>query len=165
MGKNTRSIPSTSEGIFDRIPRCVPNRGRLTKGSTLRFGWLSEWPEPALLYAFALVRLESISKRGLGRWGVIHLDRLARSWNTILSPRFTVSTSGFGGFTRCSGVAFSYIRQHPRRPALSHQRTLLPQNVRTELNATWNGNSMVAIWEYRRWGIVDLNVMKLKTTS
>jgi hypothetical protein len=94
----------------------------------------------------------------VGRW-------LARSWNTILSPRFTVSTSGFGGFTRCSGVAFSYIRQHPRRPALSHQRTLLPQNVRTELNATWNGNSMVAIWEYRRWGIVDLNVMKLKTTS
>jgi hypothetical protein len=100
----------------------------------------------------------------VGRW-------LARSWNTILSPTFTVSTSGFGGFTRCSGGAFSYdptalwpiftpscrsastgrtsisiafvsvrrIRRatawwtrlprctenHSRRPALSHQRTLL----------------------------------------
>jgi hypothetical protein len=29
--------------------------------------------------------LESISKRGLGSRGVVHLDRLAPSWNTILS--------------------------------------------------------------------------------
>ena len=51
--------------------------------------------------------MESISKRGLGRRGVVCLDRLAPSWNTILSPKFTVSTSGFGGSTRCSGGAFS----------------------------------------------------------
>jgi hypothetical protein len=53
------------------------------------------------------VYLESISKRGLGKRGVVHLDRLAPSWNTILSPKITVSTSGFGGSTRCSGGAFS----------------------------------------------------------
>ena len=34
--------------------------------------------------------------------------RLAPLWNTILSLKLTVSTSGFGRSTRCSGGAFSY---------------------------------------------------------
>ena len=46
-------------------------------------------------------------------------DRLAPSWNTILSPKLTVSTSGFGRSTRCSGGAFSStIRQHPGRSSV-----------------------------------------------
>jgi hypothetical protein len=37
---------------------------------------------------------------------LIRLDRLAPSWKAILSPKLIVSTSGFGGSTRCSGGAF-----------------------------------------------------------
>ena len=51
---------------------------------------------------------ESISKRGLEEPRRYSFDRLAPSWNTILSPKLTVSTSGFGRSTRCSGGAFSY---------------------------------------------------------
>src|SRR6202045_616129 len=40
--------------------------------------------------------------------GVVHLIGWPPQWNTILSPKLTVSTSGFGGFTRRSGGAFSY---------------------------------------------------------
>ena len=40
--------------------------------------------------------------------GVVHLIGWAASWNTILSPKLTMSTFGFAGFTRCSGAAFSY---------------------------------------------------------
>src|SRR5208282_390312 len=40
--------------------------------------------------------------------GVVHLIGWAASWNTILSPKLTMSTFGFAGFTRCSGGAFSY---------------------------------------------------------
>jgi hypothetical protein len=38
----------------------------------------------------------------------------------------------------------------------------LPQNVTMELLAEWNGNSVVAIWEFRKWGIVDLNVYEIE---
>ena len=40
--------------------------------------------------------------------GVVHLIGWAASWNTILSPKLTISTFGFGGSARCSGGAFSY---------------------------------------------------------
>jgi len=50
---------------------------------------------------------ESISNRGQGKADALLSDRLAPSWNTILSPKLTVSTPGFEGSTRCSGGAFS----------------------------------------------------------
>jgi hypothetical protein len=50
---------------------------------------------------------ESISKRGQGKADALLSDRLAPLWNTILSPKLTVSTPGFEGSTRCSGGAFS----------------------------------------------------------
>ena len=40
--------------------------------------------------------------------GVVHLIGWTASSNTILSPKLTMSTFGFAGFTRCSGGAFSY---------------------------------------------------------
>lgn len=38
----------------------------------------------------------------------------------------------------------------------------LPTNVTTDLLAEWNGNSMVAIWEFRKWGIVSLRVFEVE---
>ncbi len=52
---------------------------------------------------------DSISNRGARKSrGVVHLIGWPRNENTILSPKLTVSTSGFEGSTRCSGGAFSY---------------------------------------------------------
>src|SRR6201984_2479811 len=45
--------------------------------------------------------------------GVVHLIGWAASWNTILSPKLTMSTFGFAGFARCSGAAFSYAQIAP----------------------------------------------------
>src|SRR5260221_80692 len=45
--------------------------------------------------------------------GVVHLIGWPRNGNTILSPKLTVSTSGFGGSTRCSGGGFSYDPKAP----------------------------------------------------
>jgi hypothetical protein len=38
----------------------------------------------------------------------------------------------------------------------------VPSNASLELNATWQGNSTVAIWEYRRWGLVDLIIYEIE---
>jgi hypothetical protein len=54
------------------------------------------------------------------------------------------------------------VRLKPYAVIATVEKDGLPQNVTTQLNATWNGNSMVAIWEYRRWGIVDLNVYEIE---
>ncbi|HME87731.1 MAG TPA: hypothetical protein VKE30_00800 [Chthoniobacterales bacterium] len=34
-------------------------------------------------------------------------------------------------------------------------------NANLEINATWEDNSTVAIWEYYRWGIVDLTIYEI----
>jgi hypothetical protein len=54
------------------------------------------------------------------------------------------------------------VRLKPYAVIAPVEKEGLPQNVTTELNAQWNGNSMVAIWEYRRWGIVDLNIYEIE---
>jgi hypothetical protein len=54
------------------------------------------------------------------------------------------------------------VRLKPYAVIATVEKDGLPQNVTTSLNATWNGNSMVAIWEYRRWGIIDLNVYEIE---
>jgi hypothetical protein len=38
----------------------------------------------------------------------------------------------------------------------------VPSNASLELNATWQGNSTVAIWVYRRWGLVDLTIYEIE---
>jgi hypothetical protein len=38
----------------------------------------------------------------------------------------------------------------------------VPSNASLELNATWQGNSTVAIWEYHRWGLVDLTIYEIE---
>ena len=38
----------------------------------------------------------------------------------------------------------------------------VPSNASLELNATWHGNSTVAIWEYHRWGLVDLSIYEIE---
>jgi len=38
----------------------------------------------------------------------------------------------------------------------------VPSNANLELNATWQGNSTVAIWEYHRWGLVDLTIYEIE---
>ena len=57
--------------------------------------------------------------------GVVHLIGWAASWNTILSPKLTISTFGFGGFTRCSGGAFSYDPTAPWAIFVSSCRSAL----------------------------------------
>jgi hypothetical protein len=37
----------------------------------------------------------------------------------------------------------------------------VPSNANLEINATWENNSTVAIWEYYRWGIVDLTIYEI----
>jgi hypothetical protein len=37
----------------------------------------------------------------------------------------------------------------------------VPSNANLEINATWEDNSIVAIWEYYRWGIVDLTIYEI----
>jgi hypothetical protein len=37
----------------------------------------------------------------------------------------------------------------------------VPSNANLEINATWEDNSTVAIWEYYRWGIVDLTIYEM----
>ena len=53
------------------------------------------------------------------------------------------------------------VRLKPYAVLAKVGRTGLPQNVTTELLAEWNGNSVVAIWEFRKWGIVDLWVYEI----
>jgi hypothetical protein len=55
------------------------------------------------------------------------------------------------------------VRLKPFAVIATVEKDGLPQNVTTELNATWNGNSTVAIWEYRHWGIIDLNVYEIES--
>lgn len=38
----------------------------------------------------------------------------------------------------------------------------VPSNASLEINATWQGNSTVAIWEYHRWGLVDLTIYEIE---
>jgi hypothetical protein len=38
----------------------------------------------------------------------------------------------------------------------------VPSNASLELNGTWQGNSTVAIWEYHRWGLVDLTIYEIE---
>jgi hypothetical protein len=38
----------------------------------------------------------------------------------------------------------------------------VPSHASLELNATWTGNSTVAIWEYHRWGLVDLTIFEIE---
>src|SRR5262245_16554882 len=38
----------------------------------------------------------------------------------------------------------------------------VPSNASLELNATWQGNSTVAIWEYHRWGLADLTIYEIE---
>jgi hypothetical protein len=54
------------------------------------------------------------------------------------------------------------VRLRPYAVIATVEKDGLPQNVTTQLNATWNGNAIVAIWEYRRWGIIDLNVYEIE---
>lgn len=54
------------------------------------------------------------------------------------------------------------VRLKPYAVIATVEKDGLPQNVTTELNAAWNGNSTVAIWEYRRWGIIDLNIYEIE---
>lgn len=54
------------------------------------------------------------------------------------------------------------VRLQPYAVLETVEKDGLPQNVTTELNAQWNGNSEVAIWEHRRWGIIDLNVYEIE---
>jgi hypothetical protein len=37
----------------------------------------------------------------------------------------------------------------------------VPSNASLELNATWQGDSTVAIWEYYRWGLVGLTIYEI----
>jgi hypothetical protein len=37
----------------------------------------------------------------------------------------------------------------------------VPSNANLEINATWEDDSTVAIWEYYRWGIVDLTIYEI----
>jgi hypothetical protein len=37
----------------------------------------------------------------------------------------------------------------------------VPSNANLEINTTWEDNSTVAIWEYHRWGIVDLTIYEI----
>jgi len=57
------------------------------------------------------------------------------------------------------------VRLKPCAVLATVEKDGLPQNVTTQLLAQWNGNSMVAIWEYRKWGIVDLNVYDIENES
>jgi hypothetical protein len=54
------------------------------------------------------------------------------------------------------------VRLKPYAVLATVEKDGLPRNVTTSLNAQWNGNLEVAIWEYRRWGIVDLNVYQIE---
>jgi hypothetical protein len=54
------------------------------------------------------------------------------------------------------------VRLKPYSVLATVEKDGLPRNVTTELNAQWNGNSEVAIWEYRKWGIVDLSVYEIE---
>jgi hypothetical protein len=54
------------------------------------------------------------------------------------------------------------VRLKPYAVIATVEKDGLPQHVTTELGATWNGNSMVAIWKYRRWGIIDLSVYEIE---
>jgi hypothetical protein len=54
------------------------------------------------------------------------------------------------------------VRLKPYAVLATVEEDGLPQNVTTTLNATWNGSSTVAIWEYRKWGIVGLKVYEIE---
>lgn len=38
----------------------------------------------------------------------------------------------------------------------------VPSNANLEVNATWEGNSTVAIWEYHRWGLAGLTIYEIE---
>jgi hypothetical protein len=38
----------------------------------------------------------------------------------------------------------------------------VPSNANLELNATWQGNSTVAVWEYYRWGLAGLTIYEIE---
>jgi hypothetical protein len=57
------------------------------------------------------------------------------------------------------------VRLKPYSVLATVEKDGLPRNVTTELNAQWNGNSEVAVWEYRKWGIVNLSVYEIENDT
>src|SRR5271157_794651 len=98
-----RWIRSVGEGHACR-PTAPRAHGRLTTGCSGRSATRPA-AEPERWDTCQREHFKPGARKGRG---VVHLIGWAASWNTILSPKLTMSTFGFAGFTRCSGGAFSY---------------------------------------------------------
>lgn len=53
------------------------------------------------------------------------------------------------------------VRLEPYKILATVAKPSVPTNATTSLLAEWQGNSVVAVWQFRRWGIVDLKVYEL----
>ena len=53
------------------------------------------------------------------------------------------------------------VRLRPYAVLAKLNKEGVPSNANLEINATWEDNSTVAIWEYYRWGIVDLTIYEI----
>lgn len=55
-----------------------------------------------------------------------------------------------------------FVRLKPYAVLAKLNKEGVPSNANLELNATWEDNSTVAVWEYYRWGLTGLTIYEIE---